>query len=84
MNAAAISTWPLTPCSRRIAIAGRAPRAMNGAAMSSTGSNVSTGDEARIAASSSRAYSWSAPCGLSRMRCIACVVADHARRCMPR
>ena len=36
-NAAAISTWPLTPCSRRIAIAGRAPVAMYGAAMSSVG-----------------------------------------------
>ena len=29
-NAAAISTWPLTPCSRRIATFGRAPVAMYG------------------------------------------------------
>ncbi len=36
-KAAAISTWPLTPCSRRIAMRGRAPRAMKGAAMSSLG-----------------------------------------------
>ena len=42
-NAAAISTWPLTPCSRRIATRGRAPVAMNGAATSSSGSNVSRG-----------------------------------------
>ena len=34
VNAAAISIWPLTPCSRRIATRGRAPRAMYGAAMS--------------------------------------------------
>ena len=46
-NAAAISTWPLTPCSRRIAIAGRAPVAMNGAATSSAGSKVSARREAR-------------------------------------
>ena len=30
-NATAISIWPLTPCSRRIATFGRAPVAMNGA-----------------------------------------------------
>ena len=39
-NATAISTWPLTPCSRRIATRGRAPVAMYGAATSSAGSNV--------------------------------------------
>ena len=78
-NAAAISTWPLTPCSRRIAIAGRAPVAMKGAATSSAGSNVSTGDRPGSVASSSRAYSWSALAGLSRSRCSSCVVADHAR-----
>ncbi len=48
-NAAAISTWPLTPCSRRIATRGRAPRAMNGAARSSSGSNVNARRESRIA-----------------------------------
>jgi hypothetical protein len=40
-KAAAISTWPLTPCSRRMATLGRAPLEMNGAAMSSAGSKVS-------------------------------------------
>ena len=52
-KAAAISTWPLTPCSRRIAIRGRAPVAMNGAAMSSAGSKVSSGVQARDRRSSS-------------------------------
>ena len=78
-NAAAISTWPLTPCSRRIATVGRTPVAMNGAAMSSSGSNVSSGARPGSSASRMRAYSWSAASGLSRSRCIACVVADHAR-----
>ena len=40
-NAAAISIWLLTPCSRRIATRGRAPRAMYGAATSSRGSKRS-------------------------------------------
>src|SRR6185437_739949 len=38
---AAVSVWLLTPCSRSTATAGRAPRAMYGAAMSSSGSNRS-------------------------------------------
>ena len=40
-KAAAISVWLLTPCSRRIAMRGRAPRAMYGAATSSAGSKRS-------------------------------------------
>ena len=43
------------------------------------GSNVSAGARPGSPASSRRAYSWSALSGLSRSRCIACVVADHAR-----
>src|SRR5215470_14400322 len=39
-NTAAVSTWLLTPCSRRMATAGRTPRAMNGALMSSSGSKL--------------------------------------------
>ena len=46
-KAAAISTWPLTPCSRKIATCGRsltAPwRAIRGALTDSAGSNVSRG-----------------------------------------
>ena len=47
-NAAAISTCPLTPCSRRIAIGGRAPVAMKGAATSSAGSNVEHRRKSRV------------------------------------
>ena len=79
VNAAAISTWPLTPCSRSTATAGRAPRATNGAAMSSAGSKVNAGARPGSAASAIRSNSWSASAGLSRNACIACVVADHAR-----
>ena len=48
-NAAAISIWPLTPCSRRIATRGRAPFAMNGAATSSLRIERELRREARIA-----------------------------------
>ena len=78
-NAAAISTWPFTPCSRRIATRGRAPVAMNGAATSSAGSKVSVGDEPGSSASSRVVFLVRGAAGLSRRRCIACVVADHAR-----
>ncbi len=78
-KAAAISTCPLTPCSRRMATLGRAPVAMNGAATSCSGSNVRCGARPGSAASAMRAYSWSAESGLSRSFCIACVVDDHAR-----
>ena len=47
-NAAAISTSPFTPCSRRIAIGGRAPRAMNGAATFSGGIERQHGRDAGV------------------------------------
>ena len=78
-NAAAISMWPLTPCSRSTAIFGRAPAAMQGAAGSSRGSNVNTGARPGSLSSFIRSNSCSAASGLSRSRCSACVVADHAR-----
>ena len=63
--------------SRNIATRGRNPRLTNGAAGSS-GSNVSSGARPGSDSSRTRAYSLSAAAGLSRIRCIACVVADHA------
>ena len=47
-KAAAISTWLLTPCSRRIATRGRAPFAMKGAAMSASASKVEPPGKARV------------------------------------
>ncbi len=43
-STAAISIWLLTPCSRSTATRGRAPRAISGAAMSSSGSKLSCCD----------------------------------------
>ena len=80
-NAAAISTWPLTPCSRRIATRGRAParderrgdrrRSRRTSARGARPGSPASSDAARTPAS--------AASGLSRRRCIACVVDDHAR-----
>jgi hypothetical protein len=50
-KAAAISAWEFTPCSRRIAIFGRAPVAMKGAAMSSAASKLSATDRPGLATS---------------------------------
>ncbi len=78
-NAAAISIWPLTPCSRRMAMRGRAPLAIRGAPMFCAGSNVRRSEMPGSAASSMRSYSCSAHCGLSRSDCMRHVVSDHAR-----
>ena len=80
VNAAAISTWPLTPCSRRIATRGRAPVAMYGAAMSSAGSNVSFGVMPGILFVDSATRLRPPRCRDCRARrCIAWLVCDHAR-----
>ncbi|MNO82926.1 hypothetical protein D3C76_742120 [compost metagenome] len=67
-KAAAISTWPLTPCSRRIATCGRTPFLMYGAATSSLTSKPSLTDRPGLSSSSSAANSWSAQSALSRRR----------------
>ena len=69
-NAAAISTWPFTPCSRRIATRGRAPRATKGAATSSCGSKRERDARPGSPASRMRSYSSCAHSGLSRSRCM--------------
>ncbi|MNE31379.1 hypothetical protein D3C76_988370 [compost metagenome] len=69
-KAAAISTWPLTPCSRRMATCGRTPFLMYGAAMSSLTSKPSLTDRPGLSSSSSRSNSWSAQSALSRRRWI--------------
>ena len=76
-NAPAISYWLLTPCSRRMAIRGRLPVAIIGAAMSSAGSNVRWQCRPVSVASASRAYSWSAQSGLSRRRAIRQLTSLH-------
>ena len=58
---------------------GRAPVAMNGAAMSAAGSNVTTGERPGSPASRMRSYSWRADSGLSRSDCICQVVSLQAR-----
>ena len=96
-NAAAISTWLLTPCSRRIATRGRAPVAMNGAAMSVVGIEREPPGKPRVIGSSRRApRSSSAQAGSSRSCCMRqrglrpggaqlhAVVVDEACRPRPR
>ena len=78
-NAAAISICPFTPCSRRMAMRGRTPVAINGAAISCDGSKVSEGARPASAPSRIRSYSSCAHCGLSRSVCMRYVVSDHAR-----
>jgi len=68
-NAAAISIWPLTPCSRSTASRGRAPVAIDAAATSSLGSN--DGAHGKPGSLPSATISWcdSAHSGLSRKAC---------------
>ena len=66
VEAAAVSIWLLTPCSRRIATAGRAPPAIQGAATSSLGSKLSAACSPGSGTSSSREYSSPAHSGSSR------------------
>ena len=75
-NAAAISTCPFTPCSRRIATLGLArrprfpPFARRGCAGAASGSNVSLYVMPGSVSSSAMSYSWRAVSGLSRSACI--------------
>ena len=73
VNAAAISIWPLTPCSRNIATFGRLPPILNdaaiiGAAISSAASKLKCIDNGNALASVARPKSASAQLGLSRKR----------------
>ena len=63
--------------------AGYTAREMNGAAMSSLGSNGSCACKPGLFVSSRLSCSSSAHTGLSRRRCIACVVSDQSARSLP-
>ena len=78
-NAAAISTSPFTPWSRRMAIGGRTPVAIYGAAMSTAGSKGTAGERPGSPASRMRSYSCRADSGLSRSDWICHVVSLQAR-----
>jgi hypothetical protein len=77
-KAAAISTWPLTPCSRRIAMRGRR-RLMNGAATSSAGSKLSAHRQARVAGIEDAVVFLLGAFRVSRSRCSWKLVSDQAR-----
>jgi len=79
-NAAAISIWPLTPCSRRIATRGRAPVTTLGASIRNVSSAVSPG----ASGDSRAACSSAAHAGSSRSRAMWWLTCDHRARSSPR
>ena len=80
-KAAAISTWPLTPCSRSIATRGRAPRADEGRRHVLGRVEAEAGREAGVGVvQDARRIPPRAQSGLSRSVCIRKLVSDQ-RRC---